>query len=285
MKLLLYLCKGFLVGFAGLLPGMSGSAFLVLFGMYQPLTAMLAHPFRNLRQNIRLYGPFFAAALAGLFIGSYGLSELFETYQIPLLHLFTGLMLGAVPALYVQTRRCRHGLGSWMVFALFFFFCLALAFWEAHMGDEVELPTTWWTWFGTGASLGLCSLLPGANVAFLYIHFGIYQPLLEGVSHFHLSVLAPLVIGAAAAVLLFAKVVNWLFRVAEGPTGFAVLGLIAGSIPILYPGPTATLQMPVVNVLALLLGAGVSFGLNKLSVPKSAECPMAAAARASQPDE
>ena len=62
----LQLFYGFLVGLAGLLPGLCGSTLLVLFGLYRPLTAALAHPFRDFRGQLLRFGPFFVAAGLGI---------------------------------------------------------------------------------------------------------------------------------------------------------------------------------------------------------------------------
>ncbi|MDR0994248.1 MAG: DUF368 domain-containing protein [Verrucomicrobiota bacterium] len=264
----LYLFRGFLVGLAGLLPGMSGSAFLVLFGMYRPLTTFLAHPLIHLRKNLRQYAPFFLAALAGLLVGSRLLAALFERQEVPLLHLFTGFMIGTLPDLYKAARKTRAGVGSWITLAGFLAACVGLAAWEARLGpDGIALPETIPVWFATGISLGLCSLLPGVNVAFLYIHFGIYQPLLEGVASLTPRVLFPVAIGAAAAILVFAKIVNLLFRIAEGPTHYGILGLIIGSVYLLYPGLDATLRQPLLHIGLLLLGLLLSLMLNQIAPP------------------
>ncbi len=59
MNVVPHLLRGFLVGVAGLLPGLSGSTFLVVFGMYRPLTAALANPFADLPGTLRKFGLFF----------------------------------------------------------------------------------------------------------------------------------------------------------------------------------------------------------------------------------
>ena len=71
---------GFLVGLVGLLPGLCGSTLLVLFGLYRPLTAALAHPFRDFRGHLLRFGPFFAAAGLGILAGSRLLAAVFARH-------------------------------------------------------------------------------------------------------------------------------------------------------------------------------------------------------------
>ena len=103
----LQLFYGFLVGLAGLLPGLCGSTLLVLFGLYRPLTAALAHPFRDFRGHLLRFGPFFMAAGLGILVGSRALATLFARHETATLYLFMGFMLGALYARRIG--RPAHG--------------------------------------------------------------------------------------------------------------------------------------------------------------------------------
>ncbi|OQC53231.1 MAG: hypothetical protein BWX54_02437 [Verrucomicrobia bacterium ADurb.Bin018] len=99
-------------------------------------------------------------------------------------------------------------------------------------------------------------------MAFILIYLGLYQPLLDGVAALDLNVLLPLGGGALAAILGFARLADWLFRHAEGLTTRAIFGLVAGSIPLLYPGwPGGTAGLRALLLFAV--GALLSTLLNK----------------------
>ena len=99
-----HLFHGFLVGIAGLLPGLCGSTLLVLFGLYRPLTAALAHPFADVRRNLVRFGPFFLAAGAGILVGSRALATIFARHETATLFLFMGFMLGVLPDLFGENQ-------------------------------------------------------------------------------------------------------------------------------------------------------------------------------------
>lgn len=258
---------GLLVGIAGLLPGLCGSTLLVLFGLYRPLTTALAHPFREFRRQILPLAPFFLAAGLGILLGSRVLATVFSRHETATLYLFMGFMLGALPDLFRHAHRAGGGRSGWLVFAGMFLLCLGCASLENHLVPRGEaLATRWDIWLLAGAGIGLGSIVPGASVAFVLIYFGIYQPLLDGVSRLDGHILLPVVIGAAIAILAFAHAADWLFRKAEGHATRGVLGLVAGSIPLIYPGwPGGTAGL---HAFALLvLGFGLSALLNKFSPP------------------
>lgn len=267
MRLLRQSIHGFLVGLAGLLPGLCGSTLLVLFGLYRPLTAALAHPFADLQGNARRFGPFFLAAGIGVLVGSRVLAATFARHETATLFLFMGFMLGTLPDLFRQARRTGGHPAGWLAGAGTWLLCLGLAATQDRWVPRGEpLANHWGVWLAAGAGIGLGSIVPGASVAFLLIYFGIYQPLLDGVARLDPRILGPVVLGAGAAILLFARAAHWLFQKAEGATTRGVLGLVAGSLALVYPGWPAGRAGSL--CLGLLLGGfALSALFNRLAPP------------------
>lgn len=270
MWLALQLFRGFLVGIAGLLPGLCGSTLLVLFGLYRPLTAALARPFHNWRNNLARFGPFFLAAGAGVLVGSRVLAAVFARHETATLYLFMGFMAGALPELFRHACRARKSPWGWPVFAALFLACLGLAALQNRLVPRGEsLAGHWGIWLLAGAGIGLGSIIPGASVAFLLIYFGVYQPLLDGVARIDPGVVLPVVLGAGMVIFLFARAADWLFRRAESPATRGVLGLVTGSLWLVYPGWPG--GRPGLACLLLFgLGAILSLLLNRLAPPEPA---------------
>ena len=267
MPLLLQLFRGFLVGLAGLLPGLCGSTLLVLFHLYRPLTAALAHPFGHFRRNLVDFGPFFLAAGAGLLAGSWILATVFVRHETATIYLFMGFMAGAVPDLFRHARRAKGHPAGWFAFAGMLLLCLALTALQNRLVPRgAALEEHGGLWLIAGAGIGLGSIIPGASVAFLLIYFGLYPSLLAGVAHFDPRILLPVALGAGAAILLFARAADWLFRKAEGLATRGVLGLVAGSILLVYPGWPGGAHGGRC-LLLFAIGATLSAFLNKLAPP------------------
>jgi putative membrane protein len=254
---------GLLVGVAGLLPGVSGSTLLVLGGLYRPLTGALAHPLRDFRRLLLPLAPFLLAAGLGLLLGSRLLAAFFARHETAALYLFMGLMFGALPHLWQHAHRAGGGRRGWWLGGLMFLLCVGGALLDNHVAPRPDtIAARWSIWLLAGAGIGLGSVIPGASVAFILIYLGLYQPLLDGVAALDLNVLLPLGGGALAAILGFARLADWLFRHAEGLTTRAIFGLVAGSIPLLYPGwPGGTAGLRALLLFAV--GALLSTLLNK----------------------
>ncbi len=264
-RLLLQLVRGFVVGLAGLLPGLSGSAFLVLFHLYRPVMAALAYPCAGFWENLRRLGPFFLAAGLGMLAGSHVLAGLLARHETAMLYLFMGFIAGSLPDLFRHARRTQGSHYGWLAFAVLFLLCVGLAALPNRVVPRGEtLAGHWGIWLLTGAGVGLGSIVPGASVALILIYFGIYRPMLMGIANLDPGVLVPVALGAGAAIILFARVSHWLFQKAEGPATRGILGLIVGSLWLAYPGwPGGAAGAR--GLLLFLLGAALSALLNKLA--------------------
>ena len=253
---------------AGLLPGLCGSTLLVLFGIYRPLTAALARPFDHFQDNAKRFGPFFLAAGIGVLAGSRLLAAVFSRHETATLYLFVGFMLGALPDLFRHARQTKgHPIG-WLGFVASFGACVALSFAQSMLVPRaIATDPGFAAWVLAGAGIGIGSIVPGASVAFLLIFFGIYQPMLDGVANLDLTVLVPIGLGAGTAILALAKAVDWTFRRAESVATRCVLGLVSGSIVLVFPGwPSGKLGLAC--FLLLLSGAFLSSKLNQLAPPR-----------------
>ncbi len=195
------------------------------------------------------------------------LATVFARHEIPTLYLFMGFMLGVLPDLFRHAHRTDGHPAGWLAFAGLFLLCLALAGLQNRLVPrEAPLEGRWNVWLLAGAGIGLGSIVPGASVAFLLIYFGIYQPLLDGVARLDPGILLPIGLGAGVAVLAFARASHWLFLKAEGTATRGVLGLVVGSLWLVYPGWPGGSQ-GVLCLLLLVLGFALSALLNKLAPP------------------
>lgn len=94
--------------------------------------------------------------------------------------------------------------------------------------------------FFKGIIVGLGGVAPGLSGSVLLIIFGLYQKTLDAlgslVTNFrkNLKFLAPLVAGMFLGVLLFSKLIDFFLGNYEVPTRFCFLGLILGTLPMVW---------------------------------------------------
>ena len=91
-----------------------------------------------------------------------------------------------------------------------------------------------------GALIGGGAILPGISGGVLAVLFGIYRPLMALLTHpirairENWRLFVPVGIGAAAGFVLFAKLVSWMFTGAESYAVCLFIGLIIGTVPLLW---------------------------------------------------
>ena len=94
--------------------------------------------------------------------------------------------------------------------------------------------------FLKGIIVGIGGVSPGLSGSVLLIIFGLYQKTLDALGSFFGNVkanakfLLPLVLGMFTGVLLFSKVINFCMTHYEMPTCFCFLGLILGTLPMVW---------------------------------------------------
>lgn len=91
-----------------------------------------------------------------------------------------------------------------------------------------------------GAIVGVGAILPGVSGGVLCVAFGVYEPMMEVLTHPFVSIkkyyklFIPFGIGWAVGFVLLAKAVEWLFTI-SGPVALLLFfGLICGTLPQLF---------------------------------------------------
>nr|WP_319777148.1 DUF368 domain-containing protein [uncultured Sphaerochaeta sp.] len=89
---------------------------------------------------------------------------------------------------------------------------------------------------GKGALIGVANTVPGVSGGTIAVVTGIYDEMMESISHFIKSwkFLAVLIVGAGAGILIFAHLIEYLFENYPFQTLYSFVGLILGGVPFLW---------------------------------------------------
>ena len=91
-----------------------------------------------------------------------------------------------------------------------------------------------------GMIIGLANIIPGVSGGTLMITLGLYEEIIETISHFfknfkkNLKFIIPLGIGMVLAILLLSKVISICLENYPFPTTIFFIGLIIGGIPLIW---------------------------------------------------
>ena len=110
--------QGAIIGVGAILPGISGGVLCVVFGVYRPMMAVLAHPIQNLRLYWRMFIPIAIGWAAG-FVGLSGvIAKLLEMNANIMVSLFVGLIAGTFPGLFREGTKNGTSKGMWVALGI-----------------------------------------------------------------------------------------------------------------------------------------------------------------------
>ncbi len=233
------LAGGFLMGFANLVPGVSGGTMILALGLYDAFIGAIAELTR-LRPSRRSL-EFLAVLAVGLGIAVLALATpavwLVTTKRWLAYSLFIGMTLGGVPLLWAVVRP----LGKREVAAILSgVVCMAaLAFGLSN----AALPQTVTVFVLMGALAASSMILPGVSGSYILLIFGLYDVVVGSLrpgalkTDFvgSLGVIVPVGVGAVLGIGLLSNALKLLLTKFERPSHGVLLGLLLGSVLGLWP--------------------------------------------------
>ena len=274
VQFLLHLVQGVIIGIGGILPGVSGGAMCVIFGVYRPLMETLASPFRFLsdlfhgkKEAVRTFLLLLPVAL-GIGVGFIGLAGLVDivmkAHEAQAVCAFIGLILGMVPQLYRDAGEKGRTKGAWAAFIVSFAALTALFLYLRYGRHLAIVPNLGW-WVFCGAVWGLNVIVPGTSSSSAMIFLGLYQPMLEGISHLRMDVILPIGVGAILVVFTLSRAVNALFRKYHMMTYHVILGAVLAMVVPIVPLHYASVWDAVLDVVCAAAGFAASLVINRIS--------------------
>lgn len=121
-----------------------------------------------------------------------------------------------------------------------------------------------------GIVFGVANVIPGVSGGTMLVVFGVYDKFAEAISGIkaifkNIKFLIFLGIGAVVGILGFAKVISFLFEAYEVQTYMYFIGLIVGSIPLIYRMGTEESKVKPLCIVPFLAALAVVVGLAVLN--------------------
>jgi putative membrane protein len=236
--------KGFCMGAADVVPGVSGGTMAVILGIYQRLVEAIrafdlaflkllkAGQLRSASRHADLgfllpLGIGIASALL-FFTRVVPLPTFIRTHPVPVYSLFFGLIVASIIVLLLSFKNFRSIDGVALLSG-----CI-IGFGVVNLVPTATPETAWFV-FLSGA-LAICAMiLPGISGSFLLLILQKYAYIFDAVGRLDFAVLLPFGLGAATGLLLFSRVLTWLLRSYYRVTLHTIVGLLIGSLWVIWP--------------------------------------------------
>lgn len=256
------LLKGILVGIGFITPGLSGGVLAVVFGIYEPLMRFMGNIREKFIKNMIYFIPVGIGGVIGIVAFSAVVDFAFSHYPGQFTWLFIGFIAGTFPSLLKTSGKEGRKWGHWVLLGLFAVGTVFLMRWMENI-RTVQLTPSFATWVLSGALIGLGVVVPGMSPSNFLIYLGLYQPMAAGIRSLDLGVALPLVLGAVVCVLLFARLISWLFKKFYPVVYHIILGIVIGSTIAIIPDGITGWSLVVCAVL-FVVGGLISYALAKL---------------------
>lgn len=242
--------RGFAMGAVDVVPGVSSGTVALVVGIYERLVGSIrlgaGAVGRLLRLDLRGARADLAAVPWGFLVPLLGgmavalltlarlLGVLLEDHPVEVAAVFFGLVAGSVwLAIGYLRQPTRRLVPIGVVAAVGTFFLMGLR------GGEVDDPTLIAV-FGAGAIAICAMILPGISGSFILLMLGMYEYMLAALNDRDLLVCAVFILGAAIGLALFSSLLDWLLHNLHDIVLAALIGVMVGSLGVLWPWPAGT---------------------------------------------
>lgn len=274
-EILILICKGFIIGIANIIPGVSGGTLMITLGIYEKIIDAISHFFRNLKENIKFLIPLGIGMVLSLLLLSKIIGMCLDKFPFPTTLFFIGLILGGIPMLFKKVKTSTKKPLNWVIFTITFLFIAMFAFLKSgntvvsfeniNVGGYLLL-------FLVGMIASATMIIPGISGSFMLMLLGYYKPIIDTVRSItdfsilgqNMLILIPFGLGIVIGIVLVAKLIEYLLKKYETKTYFGVLGFVLASmIAIIMPliGINITLLQVVCALILFMIGFMTAYRL------------------------
>lgn len=243
MKDIIVAVKGFFMGAANVVPGVSGGTIALLTGIYSRIINAIDALMRISNWKLLLKGDLkaFWKAVEGRFLLALGIGVVASVFTLAKLMeyvlanhpvqtwaFFFGLILASV---YYMLRDIKNlkWLDAVQVFA-----GLVLGLVVCTL-TPTKTPDTMWFVFICGAIAVCTMILPGISGSFILVILGKYDYIMRAIGSLDFPTLIVFALGCVVGILAFAKFLHWLLARYERSTMLVLIGFVLGSLVKVWP--------------------------------------------------
>lgn len=234
--------RGFAMGAADVVPGVSGGTIAFITGIYERLiqcltsvdvrSVQLLFRWRIRELWARIDGNFLLLLLAGILSAIFSLAHvidfLLDQYPILVWSAFFGLIVASALTLLIKNIQISLQALIFLVLGMILIFLVSTS---SYTALDPVLPVV----FLAGMIAISAMLLPGLSGSFLLLVFGLYEPTLEAVKALDFAYLLSFAMGAATGLLLFSRLIHWLLKHHYRNTLMLLIGMLFGSLYAVWP--------------------------------------------------
>lgn len=257
------------MGLSIALPGISGGTMAFILGIYTKLIDEIAklqvRDFKSPQTFFKKYDwlfltPLLAGLIGALMLFVFLAPPLITAFRFEFYSLVFGFVIASFYSPLKEVDKNLKNLILFICFVLLSFSCFY--FTETVSFSREQVPLLWI--FPAGALVSLALVVPGLSGSYLLILLGLYHYILTALRDLNVPVVSVFIAGALVGLISMARGMKFFLHRFPSETLSIILGLIAGSLYILWPfseqmGGTAFFSSPLTDKFTFLLWFSLSF--------------------------
>ncbi len=272
---LILILKGFILGIANIIPGVSGGTLAMTMGIYEDIIKSISSILKTPKKSLKLLLYLGIGAALSILILSKLLNYTLTNYAFATTLFFIGLIVGGFPLLLKKAKGHKVSLGYLLSFLSTTSLVIILRLLQTSENtvslNNISLFTIIILLL-VGMLAASTMVIPGVSGSFVLMLIGFYKPILNTISNItkfnllghNLLILVPFGIGVLLGIVLTAKLIEYLLKKYEIYTYYGIYGFILASILVLilnvYNKATGIPEV-VIGILLVLLGTFIGYKL------------------------
>lgn len=260
MNNIVTILKGFVLGIANIIPGVSGGTLAITLGIYEKIVDIIGNFRKKIKDNIKFIILLVIGVAIGLLLFSNIISLCLDKFPFITIMFFIGIILGGIPILFKKVKNDII-VSNIVIFLITFSIVMIMTF----IGNNERIITLdslnilkiiglFFAGFFAAASM----LLPGISGSFVLMLIGYYKPVVNSIkdlTHFNnifhnIIILGFAGIGILCGLVLSAKLINWLLKKYEIPTYFGIIGFVIASVISIFISALSS----TINIINIIIG-------------------------------
>ena len=235
--------KGFGMGAANVIPGVSGGTIALLTGIFSRLVnclnslmeistwkTLFKGDFKGFWEKVD--GRFLLALAIGVLVSVFSLAKLMEyvlhVHPVQTWGFFFGMIAASATVMLLDVKNWKWKDVCWAVLGAILGITICTL-------SPTQTTDDMWFIFVCGA-IAICTMiLPGVSGSFILLIFGKYDYIMSAVSSLNWPVLIVFGVGCVVGILAFSKFLHWLLDKFERQTMLVLVGFVIGSLVKVWP--------------------------------------------------
>ena len=263
--------KGFFIGIGKIIPGVSGGMIAIALNLYDKGIDAINNFFKDIKKNSYFLGSLGIGIILAIVFFSKIISFLLDNFYLPTMLLFVGLIMGGILPIY-KNIKVKKDIKNILLALVIFIIIMTIPFIQNRGNVSLESVNlmTFLVLILIGIIDAATMVIPGISGTAILMILGYYQPIINTFSHLtdfsllipNFKILFPFGIGLLIGVLIFVKIMDYLFKNHELRTYYIIFSLSLSSLFLLLI-QTLKLNYNVIEIIVGLIFLIIGYFISK----------------------